>query len=99
MCRGDIEAKLSDEARQPGGLPFREVEHQTRQRGRVEDRMLERALQAAPDQPGVERVMAVLDQDRALRKAQECAPCILELRRSDEHGAVDVVALARVRVD
>jgi len=69
MGRRHIEAKLVDEARQPGGLAFRQVEHETGERGRVDDRVLERALQPAPDKPGVERVMAVLDQDRALRKA------------------------------
>jgi hypothetical protein len=29
--------------------------------------------------------MAVLDQDGALRKAQECAARVLEFRRADEH--------------
>ncbi|HKW69117.1 MAG TPA: hypothetical protein VJP81_00910, partial [Candidatus Dormibacteraeota bacterium] len=43
--------------------------------------------------------MAVLDQDRALRKAQECAPRVLELRRPDEHRTVDVVSPPGVRVD
>ena len=43
--------------------------------------------------------MAVLDQDGALGKAQECAARILEFRRADEHRAVDVVPPARVGVD
>jgi hypothetical protein len=43
--------------------------------------------------------MAVLDQDGALGKAQECAARVLEFGRADEHRAVDVVPLARVGVD
>ena len=99
MGRGHIEAKLVNKTREPRGLAFREVEHETRKRGGVDDRMLERALQPAPHEPGVERVVAVLDQDRALRETQEGAPRVFELRRADEHRAVDVVALASVGVD
>ena len=61
--------------------------------------MLERAFQAAPDEPGVERVMAVLDEHGALRKAEESPARVLEFRRANEHRAIDVVAPPRVRVD
>src|SRR4029077_181427 len=42
---------------------------------------------------------AVLDEDRALGEAEERPPRVPELRRGDEHRAVDVVAPARVGVD
>src|SRR5581483_5192420 len=38
-------------------------------------------------------------ENRALREAQERAPRVLEDGRADEHRAVDVVPLLRVRVD
>jgi len=61
--------------------------------------MLERAFQAAAHEPGIERIVAVLDQDGAVREAEECAAGIPELGRADQHRAVDVVAPLRVRVD
>ena len=99
MGRRDVEPEHLDEPGQAGRLALGQVEHQSRQGGGVDDRVLERALQAAADEPRVEGVVAVLDKDRGLRKTQERAPRILELWRADQHGAVDVVALARVWVD
>jgi hypothetical protein len=61
--------------------------------------VLERALQPTADQPRVERVVAVLDQHRAVRETQERATSVLELGRSDEHRPIDVVALPGIRVD
>jgi hypothetical protein len=61
--------------------------------------MLERALQPAADKPRVERVVAVLDQHRALGKPQEASPGVLELGRADQHRAVDVMPLAGVGID
>jgi hypothetical protein len=61
--------------------------------------MFERALQSTADEPGVEGVMAVLDQDRAVSEAQEGPTRVSKLRRPYEHGAVDVVAPVGVRVD
>ena len=61
--------------------------------------MLERDLEATPYQPGVEGVMTVLDQHGAARKAKERPAHISELRRADQHGAIDLVAPARIRVD
>jgi hypothetical protein len=80
-------------------LALGEVEHQAGERRRVDDRVLERAFKAAANQPRVERVMAVLDQDRAQGKAEERTARILELGGADQHRAVDVMALARVWVD
>ena len=98
MGRCDVEGEVCDEPRQSGRLAFRKLQHEPRQRRRVDDRMLEGALQAATDQPGVEGVMAVLDQHGALREAQESPSGVAELRCADEHGAVDVVAPVRIRV-
>src|SRR5439155_247851 len=60
---------------------------------------LQLTLQAAAHEPRVERVVAVLDEDRALGKTQEAAPRVFEFGGADEHRTVDVVALAGVRVD
>jgi hypothetical protein len=61
--------------------------------------MLERDLEAAPDQPRVECVVAVLDQHGAAREPKECLAHVSELRGADEHGAIDLVAPARIWVD
>jgi hypothetical protein len=97
--RRDVEAQLLDQPCQARGLPLGQVEHHPGERGGVDDRVLERALEAAPHEPRVKGVVAVLDQHGALRKPQERASRVLELRGADEHRAVDVMALARVRVD
>jgi hypothetical protein len=97
--REHVEAQLLNQASQPGRLAFRQLEDQPGQRGRVDDGMLQRAFQAAPHQPAVEGVVAVLDEHRTLREPKECASRIAELWSADQHRAVDVVALFRVRVD
>jgi hypothetical protein len=61
--------------------------------------VLERALQPTADKPRVERVVAVLDQHRAVCETQERATSVLEFGRSDEHRPIDVVALPGIRVD
>ena len=99
MRRRHVQAQLLDQARQTGCLALGQIEDEPRERGRVDDRVLERTLQAAPDEPCVESVMAVLDQDRAVREAEEASPRVLELRGADEHRTVDVMPLARVGVD
>jgi hypothetical protein len=99
MRRRDIEAEHLDEPGEAGGLALRELEHEPRQRGRVDDRVLERAFQPPPDQPCIERVMAVLDQHGASSEPQERAPRIAKLRRPDEHRPIDVMPAVRVRVD
>ncbi len=99
MCGGDVEGQLLDQPRQPWRLTFREVQHQPRQCGGVDDGVLERALEAAAHQPGIEGVVAVLNEDSAMGEPKESAASIFELRRTDEHRAVDVMAPARVWVD
>jgi hypothetical protein len=95
----DVHAELGHQARQPRRLALRQVEDQPSERRGVDDRVLERTLQSPTDEPGVEGVVAVLDQDRALGEAKKRAARVPELGRADQHRAVDVVALARVGVD
>jgi hypothetical protein len=99
VCWEHVEAELLHEAGQAGGLAFRQVQHEPGQRRRVDDRMLQRAFEAAADEPAVESVVAVLDQDRALREPQESAARVAELGSAYQHGSVDVVPLLRVRID
>jgi hypothetical protein len=61
--------------------------------------MFEWALEATTNEPGVERIVAVFDENSALGEAEECPSGVPELGRADEHRAIDVVTLARVRVD
>jgi hypothetical protein len=61
--------------------------------------MLERTLQSTAHEPGVEGVVAVLDQHRAVSEAQEGPARISKLGCPDEHGTVDVMAPMCVRVD
>ena len=88
-----------NEACQSWSLALGELEHEPREGGRVDDRVLERAFQASTDEPGVERVVAVLDQDRTLGKAQEGAAGVAKLGSADEHRPVDVMAPVRIWVD
>jgi hypothetical protein len=97
--RSHIQAELFDQPRQAGRLAHREVEHETRERGGVDDRMLEGALEPAAHEPRVERVVAVLHQHRAVGEAQEGPPGVAEVRRADEHRPIDVVPPLGVRVD
>jgi hypothetical protein len=95
----DVDPELGYQAGQARRLAFRKVEDEARKRGRVDDRVLERALEASADEPGVEGVVAVLDQDGALREAEKPSAHVLELGGADEHRAVDVVSPPGVWVD
>ena len=61
--------------------------------------MLQWTFEAPTDEPRVEGVVAVLDQDRAVSEAQEGPTRVSKLRRPNEHGAIDVMAPVGVRVD
>jgi hypothetical protein len=99
MRRRHIEAQHLDEAGQAGRLAFGQLEHEPGQSRGVDDRVLKRAFQAATHEPRVKRVVAVLDQDSTLGKAQEGAAGIAKLRRADEHRPVDVMSPVRVGID
>ena len=95
----DIEGKHLDQPRQARRLAFRKLEHHPGQGRGVDDRVLERTLEAPTDKPRIKRVVAVLHEHRTLGKAQESAAGVAELRRADEHRPVDVMAPVGVRVD
>jgi hypothetical protein len=99
MRRRNVQAELLDQPGQPGRLTRRQVEHETGQRGGVDDRVLQRAFETSADEPCVERVVAVLDKHRAVCEAQEGAPGVAEIGRADEHRPIDVMPLFGVRVD
>jgi hypothetical protein len=69
MRRADVEAQLLDQAREPGRLACRQLHDEPRQRRGVDDGMGQRALEAASDQPGVKRVVTVLDEHSPLRES------------------------------
>jgi hypothetical protein len=83
--RRHVETELLHQARQPRRLTFGKVEHEPGQRRRVDDRMLEWTFEAATNEPGVERIMAVLDENRAVSESQERPARIPELGCADEH--------------
>jgi hypothetical protein len=95
----DVEPEVGHEPGEAWHLPLGDLQHQPRQSRGVDDWVLERALQATSDEPGVERVVAVLDEHRAVGEPQEGPARVLEHGRADQHRAVDVVAPARVGID
>ncbi len=99
MGRRHVEPELFHESRQSGCLTHGKVKNETRQRRRVDDRVLQRTFETPADKPGVECVMTVLYQYGAVGEAQECAPGVAEVGRADEHRPVDVVPPLGVRVD
>ena len=85
MCRGHVKAELLHQPRQPRRLTFGEVEHKPCQRRGVDDWMLEWTFEAATNQPRVERIVAVFDENSALGEAEERPSRVPELGRADEH--------------
>jgi hypothetical protein len=61
--RSHVKLEHFDESRQSRRLTLGQVEHQPCESRGVDDWMLERPLEAASHQPGVECVVAVLDED------------------------------------
>jgi hypothetical protein len=99
MRRRHVQFQHLDEAGQTGRLTLGQVEHEPREGGGVDDRMLEGTLQASAHQPGVECVMAVLDQHRTLGKAQKGTAGVAKLGRANQHRPVDVMAAVGVWID
>jgi hypothetical protein len=97
--RRHVETEFLHEAGQARCLSLGQVEHERRQRRGVDNGVGQRTLQPTAHEPCVEGVVAVLDEDSALREAKKRTSGVAELRRTDQHRAVDVVTLARVGVD
>jgi hypothetical protein len=99
MNRLKAQLQRLDQRRQAGRLANRQLEDQTRQRSRVDDRVLQRRSQAATDEPRVEGVVAVLHQHRSARELQERVARVGELGGPDQHVLGDAVPARGVRVD
>ena len=95
----DLDLQRLYQACQAGGLAGGQLEHQAAERRRVDDRVLERPGEAPAQDPGVEGVVAVLDQDRSPGEVEEGPPRVAELGRIDEHFALDQVPPLGVGVD
>jgi len=61
--------------------------------------MLQWAFKPPPHEPGVEGVVAVLDENRAMGEPKERPAGVAELRSSDQHRPIDVVPLFGIGVD
>ena len=99
MDRFDPDLQRLHEPGKARGLARWQLEEHPPQGGRVDHRMLERTAEAPAEDPGVEGVMAVLDQDRAAGEVEERTPGVGELRRVDEHLALDQVPALGVGID
>jgi hypothetical protein len=95
----DLDLQRLDQAGKPRGLAAGQLEDEPAERGRVDDRVLERPGEAPAQDPGVEGVMAVLDQDGSPGEMEEGAAGVTELGRVDEHLPLDQVPSLRVGVD
>jgi len=97
--RLDLDLQRFHQAGQPGRLAAGQLEYQAAERRRVDHRVLEWPGKAATEDPGVEGVVAVLDQDGSPGKMQEGPPSVAELGRVDEHLPLDQVPPLGVGVD
>jgi hypothetical protein len=96
--RRDVQLELLDQAGETRRLALGQLENEPRKSRGVDDRMLQRAFQPATDEPGVEGVVAVLDQDGPLGKTEERPAGVTKLGRADQHRPVDVVPLLGVGI-
>ncbi len=99
MRRRDVERELFHKACQPWRLSLREVQDKPGQRSGVDDRVLERALESSAHQPGVEGIVAVLDENCALSESEEGPASVAKLRRTDQHRTVDVMSFLGIGID
>jgi len=95
----DLDLQRLDQPGEPGCLAAGQLEHQPAKGRRVDDLVLERPGEASPQDPGVEGVVAVLDQDRSACEVEERPPGVAELRGVDEHLAFDQVPPLGVGID
>jgi hypothetical protein len=99
MRRHHVESELLYQPGETRRLPFWQFEHEPGQRCGVDDRMLQRAFEPPSNQPGVEGVVAVLDENCAVGESKKRPAGVAELRCSDQHRTIDVVPLFGVGVD
>ncbi len=99
MGRCHIETELQHQTSEARRLPLGQLEDEPGQCRGVDDRVLQRAFEPPADQPGVERIVAVLDQNGAMGETKERPARVAELGRSNQHRSVDVVALPGVWID
>jgi hypothetical protein len=97
--RRHVEAELLNQPCQPGGLAFRELEHEPCKGRGIDDRVLERTFEPPAHEPRVESVVAVLDQNRALREAKERASRVAKFGSAYQHRTVYVVSPLGIGVD
>jgi len=95
----DLYLERLEQAGEARRLAGGQLEHQPAEGRGVHDGVLERPRQAPAQDPGVEGVVAVLDQDRSPCEMEEGAPGVPELRCVDEHLALDQVPALCVGVD
>ena len=95
----DLDLQRLHQPGQPRRLAARQLEDQAAEGRRVHDRVLERPGQAPTEDPGVEGVVAVLDQHRPPGEVEEGPPGVAELGRVDQHLALDQVPPAGVGID
>jgi hypothetical protein len=97
--RRDVEAKLLYQSGQARRLPLGQLQHESCERRGVDDRVLQRTFEPAPDQPAVKGIVAVLDQHSSLGETKECPARVTEFGGSDQHRPIDVVPLFGVGID
>jgi len=99
MDRLDLDLQHLHQPGQAGGLARGQLQQEAPELGGVDHRMLERSGQASTQDPGVEGIVAVLDQDRPPGEVEEPPAGVAELRGAGEHLAPDQVAPLGVRID
>jgi hypothetical protein len=97
--RSDVKLEGFDEAGERRGLPGRQPQHEAAECGRVEDRVFEGPRQPASDDPRIEGVVGVLDENGSAREVEEGAAGVRKLRGVGDHLAIDLMAPARVGID
>jgi hypothetical protein len=95
----DLDLQRLHQPGQPRRLTAGQLEDQPAERRCVDDRVFERPGEAPAQDPGVEGVVAVLDQDGSPGEMEEGPPGVAELGRVDEHLPLDEVPSLRVGVD
>ena len=95
----DLDLQRLNQAGEARCLAAGQLEDQAPESRRVDHRVLERSGQAPAQDPGVEGIVAVLDQDRSTGEMEEGPSGVPELGRVDEHLAFDQVPSLGVGVD